>query len=274
MKTIKERIKNSFRAYIIGDTLGVPYEFQTQGDFVCTKFSCGGFHYQSKGIWSDDTSILLCLIDALPKNDCCTAFEDNLKDWYHSIRFHAGTGLFDVGNQTANSIARGFPIEKTDRMGNGALFYSLPIACITLFEDDKETGVDFRLWSKLTHFNDNCFEYGTRLSCLLKKLLRTLSIENFEVEDYENRGDVINTYNLCLDNFYMKRNKSTSLFEDLCSVVNLGEDTDTNAAIFGSMMGCIKPVEEIHWNQVAKHEWIDGLIDNFVNYLIEMKCLV
>lgn len=41
------------------------FEFKKEGSFYCDDFSSGGFHNQIEGTWSDDTSVLLCLIDAL-----------------------------------------------------------------------------------------------------------------------------------------------------------------------------------------------------------------
>lgn len=272
--TIKEKIKNSIRAYILGDALGVPFEFKDEGTFKCTQLSEGGFHGQIKGTWSDDTSILLCLLDAFTRG-YYSSFENyiqNLKKWVKGKGFNAGDSLFDIGCQTSEAINRG-GCEKTDRMGNGALFYCLPIAYITLDKDDCITKSFFEDYCSYTHNNDNCFEYGTRLCCIIKQLLRTLPSEKYEVSDYSNKGDVINTYNLVVDNFNVLCNKSTSLFEDLCTVVNCGCDTDTNAAIFGSLIGCIKPIEQKHWKKIRKYEYIDKLIDNFVD-IYEKDCYV
>ena len=44
---IKNKIRNSLRAYIIGDALGVPFEFKTKGTFNCTDFVGGGTHGQT-----------------------------------------------------------------------------------------------------------------------------------------------------------------------------------------------------------------------------------
>lgn len=35
---MKEKIKNSIRAYIIGDVLGVPFEFRKKGTFTENSF--------------------------------------------------------------------------------------------------------------------------------------------------------------------------------------------------------------------------------------------
>ena len=100
-------------------------------------------------------------------------------------------------------------------------------------------------------------------------MLRDLPTENLEVNDYQNAGDVINTYNLVIDNYLARENKNSTLFEDLCQVVNLGEDTDTNAAIFGAIIGTKKKVLEKDWMRVRRYKEIDDLIDKFLDSVIK-----
>lgn len=278
MKNLTEKIRNSIRAYIIGDTLGVPFEFRNPKYFKCTDFSEGGYHNQIVGTWSDDTSVLLCLIDALSTktNNMMDVFEkmrDNLKDWYHSKKFNAGEGLFDIGTQTSSSImSNGCP--RTDSMGNGAMFYALPVAIYRAMKGEfvaSDTMSLFNFFCLFTHNNTNCFKFGGNYCCLLEKLLRALPQENIKFDfpgnDYQNRGDVINTYKLVLDNYLRLKTKNSTLKEDLCSVVNLGFDTDTNAALFGALMGIHKEVDIEDWKQVRRYQEIDDLIDNFINSL-------
>ena len=47
---------------IIGDALGVPYEFCRRGSFKAETMTGYGIHNQPPGTWSDDTSLTLCLI--------------------------------------------------------------------------------------------------------------------------------------------------------------------------------------------------------------------
>lgn len=270
MKTKKEQIKNSIRAYIIGDALGVPFEFRKKGTFKCKKFEGFLVHYQKEGTWSDDTSILLCLMEAMTYSDellmVIQRYKHNLIHWYHNDEFTV-SGLFDIGNQITESILSEFKTKKSSNMGNGALFYSLPLACLFLNKDDKVLSRKiFEKFCSVTHCNENCFEFGFKFSLLLKNLFLSLSPES-SIYSYENKGDVINTYNLIVDQFLKRKDKDTSLFEDLCEVVNLGQDTDTNAALFGALMGNIKPVLEKDWKQIQRHEYIDHLIDHFLNSL-------
>lgn len=270
---MKEKIKNSIRAYIIGDVLGVPFEFRKEGSFYCNSFSSGGFHNQITGTWSDDTSVLLCLIEAFSYKgktnlERFKQFRKNLNLWYKDKGFNAGSYCFDIGGQTCRSIQQG-GCKESDRMGNGALFYSLPIAIVTLNDSDDYTKEFFEMFCSYTHNNKNCFKFGSDFCCVLKKLLRDLPTENLEVNNYQNAGDVINTYNLVIDNYLARENKNSTLFEDLCRVVNLGEDTDTNAAIFGAIMGTKKKVLEKDWMRVRRYKEIDDLIDKFLDSAIK-----
>ena len=54
------------------------------------------------------------------------------------------------------------------------------------------------------------------------------------------------------------------------AAVNLGEDTDTTAAIAGGLAGIYYGYDDIpeHWlEQIAKFDYIDELIDDFANSL-------
>ena len=263
MNCIKDKIKNSLRAYIIGDALGVPFEFQKKGSFKCTDFIGGGTYGKEAGTWSDDTSIMLCLLDALTRaegiNEAVKLLKENLKEWYYKGKFSVD-GTFDVGRQTAASIGCDFRNGLTDRMGNGALFYA-PIAYYFLNKEFKQE--DFALFCKVTHNNLNCFYYGWKFGQLLKESIKgEAKVELGCV--YQNRGDVINTYHLVLEHFYKSKMKDKSLFEYLCDIVNYGEDTDTNAALLGLLLGTERDVNEKDWLQIREHEFADRIINDFV----------
>ena len=69
MAKLEEKIKNSIYAYVLGDALGVPFEFRKNGTFKCHGFVGNGTHDQPKGTWSDDTSILLCILESLTRGE-------------------------------------------------------------------------------------------------------------------------------------------------------------------------------------------------------------
>lgn len=268
--TKQKRLKNSIRAYIMGDALGVPFEFRAKGTFKCQDFIGFGTYQKPAGTWSDDTTVLLCLMNAIISNNkssissICCKFKDNLRDWYYKGWFTVD-GLFDIGNQTTNAILCDFETERTDRMGNGGLFYSLPLSCVT-----KLNKKNFEKFCSITHNNKNCYKYGFEFALLLKQLIFGEEINLIE-KDFFNRGDVINTFNLVCNNFLQKKDRKSTLFEDLCDVINLGEDTDTNAALFGALIGTVKPVDINDWMKVRKYKYLDKTIDEFVDIVLKDK---
>ena len=267
---VKEKIRNCIRAYVIGDALGVPFEFKREGTFKCTDFIGNGTYNKPVGTWSDDTSVLLCWIDAIVshKEDLFTTFKTNLKRWYYSGEFTVD-GLFDIGNQTMSSIVNNFEIGLSDRMGNGALFHCLPTVLYSLSEkdiSDKFLTTQFPEFCKTTHYNENCFKFGTLFCLVIKNSLLNLQqqLSDACIRSRVNYGDVISTYFTVLNSFNESVSTTSSLKEDLCTMINKGNDTDTNAAFLGLLLGTKKPVELDDWLKVREHEYIDFYIDQLI----------
>jgi len=55
------RVRHSIFGFILGDCLGVPYEFQRPGTFKFKPFAGNGSHNQPPGTWSDDTALMLVI---------------------------------------------------------------------------------------------------------------------------------------------------------------------------------------------------------------------
>lgn len=265
---VKAKIKNSLRAFIIGDALGVPFEFNSIGTFSCNGFTGFGTYNKPAGTWSDDTTVVLCLLDALNKGNLDfdkaePIFKENLRAWYYHNRFTVD-GLFDIGNQTAASINNKFQNPLTDRMGNGALFY-LPLAFCSLKKDLRKE--DFIRFCQITHNNLNCFNYGWKLCQTIQAILNKAPYP-IKPEAFKNRGDVINTSNLVLNSFLRLKDTNLPLRDCLCAIINEGEDTDTNAAILGLLLGLVKEVDENDWTMIREHEWADQIITEFIQKIV------
>lgn len=72
IKLIKDyNLKSGLYGAIVGDALGVPFEFLPREDRdkqPCTTMVGYGTHNQPKGTWSDDTSMILAGLDGLTEN--------------------------------------------------------------------------------------------------------------------------------------------------------------------------------------------------------------
>lgn len=142
----RERIAGGLYGLLVGDALGVPYEFYEAKELpVYEKIEMtppAGFQKTypkiAAGTWSDDGAQALCLMDSLLKHGkfSLKAYSDALLDWYEEGFWAVGGVVFDVGIQTAdalNAYKRGIPATDCGLMnpegkGNGALMRVLPLA--------------------------------------------------------------------------------------------------------------------------------------------------
>lgn len=268
------KIKNSLRAFIIGDALGVPFKYQKKWDFKCTGFVGGGIYEKEAGTWSGNTSIMLCLLDALTRakdlKEATKLYKKNLQDWYYENAFTVD-GTFDVGVQTRKSIELNFKKNREINIcyiDNKALLYA-PLTYY--FTNENLTKEDFTKFCKITHNSPKCLYYGWRFCDVLGNCITGNSKSRYY--HYINSNEPTNTFEHVIDYFqtYKDGYIDGSLFECLCKIINHGEDTNTNAALFGLLLGTEKDVDEKDWQQIRKHEFADKIIDDFIDKVFEFE---
>ncbi|MDV7696631.1 ADP-ribosylglycohydrolase family protein [Chryseobacterium soli] len=136
-------MENSVKAGIfgvcIGDALGVPVEFKKREDLKKDPVT-GYLEYMSwnqpKGTWSDDSSLTLCLADALTKGYNLENIGQKFVKWNKYGHWTAHGKLFDIGGTTKHSIARLIKGESArfsgnifeEDNGNGSLMRIIPLA--------------------------------------------------------------------------------------------------------------------------------------------------
>ena len=178
-KKYTEMIRDSIVCFAIGDALGVPLEFKSREE--CERINPTGMlermsHYQPKGTWSDDTSMVLATIDSILMceevnyNDIANKF----CEWLNFKKYTARDEIFDVGNTTYKSLYNYSAIREnaeefgqTDERskGNGSLMRILPISLYchihkkNSFEEKKEI---IEKVSSITHATPEC-----KLGCLI-----------------------------------------------------------------------------------------------------------
>lgn len=164
--------------FCAGDALGVPVEFTTRSerkeDPVMEMRAYGTYH-QPFGTWSDDTSLTLCLIDALNGDapDGGSWMErtvQNFVSFYEKAAFTPHDEVFDMGAATGNAIvnmrAGKNPTEcggRTERdNGNGSLMRILPVVFYARNMDAQERMKLTEDISSLTHGHNR-----SKLACIL-----------------------------------------------------------------------------------------------------------
>lgn len=228
----RNKIAGAIYGFAIGDAMGASTEFMDEEKIYdmygkVTDIIGGGWLNLRPGEVTDDTQMTLCVMDALMKfpkdfknfEKLCA---DNFVEWYKQ-------GPKDVGGQCAKGIyqivlGRKIGIDNK-ALGNGSLMRAMPCALIG--------NVIFNIYQgKLTHNNETC----SRIIQDYSKLLNGYINGNFNyskmVTLQQPYGHVINTFNNSI--YWSQKN---SFEEAIIGAVNHGGDSDTIAAITGSLAG-------------------------------------
>ncbi|MFM0324901.1 ADP-ribosylglycohydrolase family protein [Caballeronia glebae] len=149
-----DRLRGGVYGLLVGDALGVPYEFHDASKIpaedeiemdppqVFRRAHAG----VPVGTWSDDGAQALCLFDSLNRNRSLDLvdFAEQLLAWYEDGHMTPDRKVFDVGIQTRralDALKRGVdasqagPSGERDN-GNGALMRCLPVLLVASSTED------------------------------------------------------------------------------------------------------------------------------------------
>jgi len=142
--TKAERIKGAMVGLLVGDALGVPYEFHAASDLpaVIEMIPPGGFSRSHAGVapgtYSDDGAQALCLLDSLLSRGTLDTKDlgERLLAWRESGLWAVDRHVFDIGiatSQALDRLAHGVSAEAAgssdeSACGNGSLMRILPLA--------------------------------------------------------------------------------------------------------------------------------------------------
>lgn len=156
--TKQDRIAGGLYGLLIGDALGVPYEFYEAEKLPpyeqIEMTPPAGFRRTypkvEAGTWSDDGAQALCLLESLLNKNGFSLedFSDALVSWYEDGRWAVDGVVFDVGIQTANALhayqgglaPEACGVRNPDGKGNGALMRVLPLALWHSVHGSQEKG--------------------------------------------------------------------------------------------------------------------------------------
>ena len=284
MRTLRDCIYGA----LVGDALGVPYEFLDRDEFTCTDMTGYGTHFQPPGTWSDDSSLLLATCKSLKDTGGRVDTADMLEKfraWKEDEEFTPYGEVFDIGVTTSIAIAQGYGMDGEDNNGNGSLMRIAPLAFTEASEDD------IRAVSAITHAHpistEACVIFIGILRALLEKangaeacdasvLKETLRdvvhslnceapydrlaiIDTLPVDEISGRGFVVSTLEASLWSAL-----TTDSYRDcVLAAVNLGNDTDTTACVAGALAGILYGKEAIPaewWEKIAAKELIEDCL--------------
>ena len=288
------KVKDGIVGLIVGDALGVPVEFKSGYDLSqnpITKMEGYGTYNQPAGTWSDDSAMTLATTHSIVQKQGIDYDDimDKFVAWYSEAKYMQGNSTFDCGVTTSSAISR-YVGQNTPALesgckgerdnGNGSLMRILPLAYVK--DIDYETIENV---SGLTHAHPRskiaCVLYVEMAKSMLENSGLTMEehifsacdkikeyykdspelkhferIFNNDLEIVSGKGYVISTFEVVVRCLLITENYADAVLE----AVNIGIDTDTNAAICGGLAGIYYGFDSIPVDWVNEIDRIDEVL--------------
>jgi ADP-ribosylglycohydrolase len=263
-----------------------------------------GTYNQPAGTWSDDSSLTFCLAEALTQEFDIKIIGENFVKWYHNSFWTAHGNVFDIGIATRKAIAGLTAGVQADLAGgadkqsngNGSLMRILPLVFYIKEKPIEERFELTKRVSAITHrhirsvvacfyyvefarqifMGDDKFTAYKTLKTSITIFLESIAIDKEEIRLFDrllkedisklpekeifSSGYVLHTLEAsiwCL--------LTTDSFEkSVLRAVNLGEDTDTTAAVTGGLAGLsygFKNIPKKWLQKIARHDDIVDLAE-------------
>jgi ADP-ribosyl-[dinitrogen reductase] hydrolase len=256
------------------------------------------------GTFSDDSSLTFCLAEALTNDFDLNTIGQNFVKWRYNNYWTPRGNVFDIGIATQQAIDRLANGERPDLAGgfdvssngNGSLMRISPLLFYLLDKSINERYEITKKVSSITHGHirsviacfyylefarqlfeqKNKFEIYKNLQTDITNYLITLSINQTEValfdrllkhdihklteENIFSSGYVLHTLEASIWCLLTTENYKDAVLK----AVNLGEDTDTTAAVTGGLAGLLYGIDNIPTNwlkQIAKYDDILNLAE-------------
>jgi ADP-ribosylglycohydrolase len=297
------RYRGTLLGLAVCDALGMPLEFKTPGSFPpVTGLTAGGKHNLKPGMWTDDTSMALCLAESLIK---CRGFNPadqmlHYVRWYKNGYLSSTGQCFDIGKTVRTAldsyICTGQPYAGSDSphtAGNGSIMRLAPIPLT--FAANPPLAIDLAAdSSRTTHgaaeAKDGCRYLAALTIGALQGLDKTIllstdysplskgwnhpltgKIADIASGSFKHKnppgicgtGYVADSLEAALWAFY----RSNSFVQGALLAVNLGNDADTTGAVYGQLAGAYYGINAIpaEWlTTLYQREYIEDIADQLL----------
>lgn len=248
--------------------MGTTLEFCRPGTFEpITDMVGGGPFGLPAGYWTDDTSMALCMADALLR---CRGFVpgaimDGFVKWWREGYLSSTGDCFDIGATTSQALSKyertGNPMAGSTDLntaGNGSIMRLAPIPIFFNHINPTEYAEQSSL---LTHAHPECVKACRDLSTIISAGL--LGYDRAVIEalgtpyggyEPEGTGYVVD----CLRSALWAFNSTDNFRDCILAAANLGNDSDTTAAVAGQIAGAYYGLDGI------PGDWLDKLHLSFV----------
>ena len=103
LESLREMISAVIYGLVIGDSLGVPVEFEERDNYILDDMIGYGTYHQPPGTWSDDTSLTLALMEHLGEKSNLSILMDKFVAYREGYLTPFGY-CFDIGIATNEAI--------------------------------------------------------------------------------------------------------------------------------------------------------------------------
>ncbi|MHB0856385.1 MAG: ADP-ribosylglycohydrolase family protein [Anaerolineae bacterium] len=295
----RARTRGALLGLAVGDAVGTSVEFTRWPQHQTDMVGSGPFHLQP-GEWTDDTSMALCLAASLVE---CGGFDphDQMQRyvrWWREGYMSSNGRCFDIGGTTSSALGR---FRETGQVfagstdsfsaGNGSLMRLAPVPLYYAAHPEQAL-VYAADSSRTTHGATAAVDACRYMAALLVGALRGEDKQTLLAPRYTPLPNYWEREPLCAEidelaagsfarrqppqikgSGYVVRSLEAALWafhqtedyrEGCLRAVNLGEDADTTAAIYGQLAGAYYGEEGIpaEWRaRLAKGDLIVGLAD-------------
>lgn len=305
--SLRDRMRGALIGLAVGDAVGTTVEFKSPGTFPPVTDMTGGgpFRLQAGG-WTDDTSMALCLAESLIARREFDAHDQMTRyvRWEENGHLSSTGHCFDIGNTVAGALGKfkktGDPMAgPTGEMtaGNGSIMRLAPIPmffsrrapdAIALAGESSRTThgaiVAIDACRYLAALIVGAINGATKDALLsaqytpvpgywdtkpLHPVVASIANGSFKHKappEIRGTGYVADSLEAALWAFYHASN-----FRDGClSAVNLGDDADTTAAVYGQIAGAHFGESAIpsEWRAMLTHK---ELIDHYAEQLFQLS---
>ncbi len=302
IEEFKNRAKGAMYGVAVGDALGAPLEFMTEGEILkkhgpkpVREMIGGGWLNLEPGMTTDDTDMTLAVAEGIMKryhrddiNEVVEKVGEGFIKWHHSrpkdightcrvVIEHAEKQLPMNKERPAQAwmISSQVYDEASNHMsaGNGALMRTIPVGIA--YEDWNEAMKAAFTIAQMTHWDARQAIMVGDYSRIINKLVRGAHRGEIERLSRKYASPAVKSTGFSFDslNCALFAIERTETFEDaLVKVVNLGGDADTAGAITGGLVGAALGFEAIPERWVAAlPKPITDRIDAFVDWAVRKE---
>lgn len=285
-RLIRNRQRGAFVGLAVGDAIGTTLEFKDRDTYEhITDMVGGGVFGLEPGEWTDDTSLALCLADAIANHGMDQVeFLKNMGAWITEGKFSHNGRAFDVGNTTRSALQRFLRGGSVDpecgdphftNSGNGGIMRLAPAA---IYARSRKQAEEYSVMQSVTtHNSPDCIKCASFMGQMLWDLMETggcrlpagSNYNSMPRDEIKSTGYVVHTLEAAIWCFV-----NTDNFRDaVLLAANLGDDADTVAAVTGQIAGGAYGYENIPVEWREKIAWAEQF-DDYLERILERKANV